>query len=29
MCGDMGFAETERRKDEKINGIIYDLKLRT
>lgn len=25
MCGDMGFAETERRKDEKINGIIYDM----
>ena len=24
-CEHMGLAETERRKDEKINGIIYDM----
>lgn len=24
-CGDMGMAESERKKDEKIDGVIYDM----
>lgn len=24
-CDDLGFAEYERKKDEKINGVIYDM----
>ena len=24
-CDDLGLSETERRKDEKINGVVYDM----